>query len=155
MTMFGSLLSFPGDLFGDFERLRRELDDVFAPVGQPSSIRSAAPGTFPPLNVGRTPSSVEVYAFAPGLDPAKLEVNLDRGVLTIAGERAPSVAEGTDAAKQQRIYSRERGSGRFMRAISLPDDIDPTKVQARYRDGVLNVSIGRRAEAQPQRIQVQ
>jgi HSP20 family protein len=154
MTMFGSLLSFPGGLFGDFERLRRELDDVFAPVGQPSSIRSAAPGTFPALNVGRTPNSVEVYAFAPGLDPAKLEVNLDRGVLTISGERAPSVAEGPDAAKQ-RIYSRERGSGRFMRAISLPDDIDPTKVQARYRDGVLNVSVGRRAEAQPQRIQVQ
>jgi HSP20 family protein len=42
-----------------------------------------------------------------------------------------------------------------MRAISLPDDIDPSKVQARYRDGVLNVSVARRAEAQPQRIQVQ
>jgi HSP20 family protein len=151
--MFGSLLSFPGGLFGDFERLRRELDDVFGPVGQPSSIRSAAPGAFPAINVGRTPSSVEIYAFAPGLDPAKLEVNLDRGVLTIAGERAASVPEGDDA--KQRVHSRERGAGRFMRAISLPEDVDPAKVQARYRDGVLNVSVARRAEAQPQRIQVQ
>ncbi|WP_298232370.1 Hsp20/alpha crystallin family protein [uncultured Azohydromonas sp.] len=153
--MFGSLLSFPGGLFGDFERLRRELDDVFGPVGQPSSIRSVAPGTFPAINVGRTPTSVEIYAFAPGLDPAKLEVNLDRGVLTIAGERASSLPQSEEGSKQPRVYSRERMSGRFMRAISLPDDIDPTKVQARYRDGVLNVSVARRAEAQPQRIQVQ
>lgn len=152
--MFGSLLTFPGGLFGDFDRLRRELDDVFGPVGQASSIRSVAPGAFPAVNVGRTPSSVEIYAFAPGLDPAKIEVNLDRGVLTISGERAPSVAEGQEAGKQ-RVYSRERSSGRFMRAISLPDDVDAGQVQARYRDGVLNVSVARRAEAQPQRIQVQ
>jgi HSP20 family protein len=152
--MFGSLLSYPGGLFGDFERLRRELDDVFGPVGQPSSIRSTTPGAFPALNVGRTPTTVEIYAFAPGLDPAKIEVNLDRGVLTIAGERPSALPQGEDAGKQ-RVYSRERTSGRFMRAISLPDDIDPTKVQARYRDGVLNVSVARRAEAQPQRIQVQ
>ena len=154
--MFGSLLSFPGGVFGDFERLRRELDDVFGPVGQPSSIRSVAPGAFPAVNVGRTPTSVEIYAFAPGLDPAKIEVNLDRGVLTIAGERASALPQGEDAASaKQRVYSRERGSGRFMRAISLPEDIDPTQVQARYRDGVLNVTVARRAEAQPQRIQVQ
>ncbi|NML17603.1 Hsp20/alpha crystallin family protein [Azohydromonas caseinilytica] len=151
--MFGSLLNFPGGVFSDFDRLRRELDDVFGPVGQPSNIRSMAPGSFPAINVGRTPQSVEIYAFAPGLDPAKLEVNLDRGVLTISGERASTLPEGED--KKQRVYSRERVSGRFMRAISLPDDIDPSKVQARYRDGVLNVSVGRRAEAQPQRIQVQ
>lgn len=153
--MYGSLLSFPGGLFGDFERLRRELDDVFGPVGQPSSIRSVAPGTYPAVNVGRTPSSVEVYAFAPGLDPARIEVNLDRGVLTISGERASSLPQGEEGGKQQRVYGRERTNGRFMRAISLPDDIDPSKVQARYRDGVLNVSVARRAEAQPQRIQVQ
>jgi HSP20 family protein len=53
------------------------------------------------------------------------------------------------------VYSRERTTGAFRRAISLPDDIDPGRVTADYRDGVLHVSIARREEAQPKRITVQ
>ena len=76
--MYASLLSQPNSLFGQFERLRRELDDVFGVSGLPSSIRSVTPGTLPAINVGRTPTSVEVYAFAPGLDASKIDVSLDR-----------------------------------------------------------------------------
>jgi len=151
--MYPSLHSFPGGVFGDFERLRRELDDAFGLSTAPASIRSAAPGTFPSINVGHTPRSIEVYAFAPGLDPSKVEVTLDRGVLTLAGERAATVPEVGD--RQVSVYSRERLSGRFKRAISLPDDVDPQQVQATYRDGVLRISIARREEAQPKRITVQ
>lgn len=152
--MYESLWSFPGGLMGEFDRLRRELDDVFG-AGAPASIRSAAPGAFPAINVGHTPSSVEVYAFAPGIDPAKIDVVLDRGVLTISGERpaaAPAPSEGEGKAN---VYSRERFAGSFKRAISLPDDADPARVSATYRDGVLQVSIARREEAQPKRITVQ
>ena len=109
-----------------------------------------APGTFPAINVGNTPTSVEVYAFAPGLDPAKIDVSIDRGVLSIAGER-PAAAQQDGA----RSYSRERFTGSFRRAVSLPDDVDATKVQASYRDGVLRISIERQAEAQPRRITIQ
>jgi HSP20 family protein len=149
--MYESLWSFPGGVWGDFDRLRRELDDIFG-NGSPSNIRSAAPGAFPAINVGQTPSSVEVYAFAPGIDPAKIDVVIDRGVLTISGERP-----ATQAGSEQRtsVYTRERPTGAFKRALSLPDDIDPARVQATYRDGVLNVSIARREEAQPKRITVQ
>src|SRR3989337_962030 len=96
--MYESLLNFPGTLFSDFDRLRREFDQAFDTTGlpgaMPASIRAVAPGSFPALNVGSTPGSVEVYAFAPGLDPGKIEVTVDRGVLTIAGERpAPEVDE--------------------------------------------------------------
>ena len=150
--MYASLLNHPSNLLGQFERLRRELDDVFGVSGLPSSIRSVSPGTVPAVNVGRTPTSVEVYAFAPGLDAAKIEVTLDRGVLRIAGERTPGIPE-QDA--KVNVYARERGTGRFTRAIALPDDIDPHQVQASYRDGVLQVSIARRESAQPQRITVQ
>ena len=48
----------------------------------------------------------------------------------------------------------ERYAGRFRRVVSLPEDIDPDAVQARYRDGVLHISIQRRAAAQPRRIDV-
>lgn len=152
--MFDSMMSFPGSLYGQFDRLRRELDDVFGTAGLPSSIRSAAPGSFPAINIGTTPSSVEVYAFAAGIDPNKIEVTLDRGVLTLSGERVSDLPqEGRE--DQVSILGRERGSGRFKRAVSLPDDIDPAQVQATYRNGVLRVSVARREAARPQRITVQ
>jgi HSP20 family protein len=150
--MYESMLNFPSSLFGEFERLRRELDDVFGAPGLPSSIRSVAPGTLPAINVGRTPTSVEVYAFAPGLDPSQIDVTLDRGVLRISGERRSAIPE--DRSKIN-VYSRERSTGRFTRAVSLPDDVDPAHVNASYRDGVLQVSIARRESAQPKRIAVQ
>lgn len=150
--MYASLLNHPNSLFGQFERLRRELDDVFGVSGLPSSIRSVTPGTVPAINVGRTPTSVEVYAFAPGLDASKIDVSLDRGVLRIAGERASGIP--ADDLKVH-VYTRERGAGSFTRAISLPDDVDPALVNASYRDGVLQISIGRRESAQPKRITVQ
>jgi hypothetical protein len=52
--MYESILSQPYSLFGPFDRLRRELDDVFGSPGLPSSIRSVAPGTVPAINIGRT-----------------------------------------------------------------------------------------------------
>ena len=150
--MYVSFLNQPSSLFGQFELLRRELDEAFGASGLPSSIRSVTPGTAPAINVGRTPTSVEVYAFVPGLDASKVEVTLDRGVLSISGERPAGIPEG-DTPLQ--IYARERSAGRFTRTISLPDDVDPARVNASYRDGVLQVSIARRESAQPQRITVQ
>ena len=150
--MYESILNHPYSLFGQFDRLRREFDDVFGVAGLPNSIRSVAPGTVPAINIGRTASSVEIYAFAPGLDASKLEVTLDRGVLRISGERSSGIP--TEDPKVQ-VYTRERGTGSFTRAISLPDDIDPAHVSASYRDGVLQVSVARRESVQPKRITVQ
>jgi HSP20 family protein len=151
--MYESLLNFPGSLFGEFDRLRRELDEVF---GVPTSIRSVAPGAFPAVNVGSTPTSLEVYAFAPGLDPSRIDVTIDRGVLTLSGERASPLPSEQEARERKlSVYSQERPYGSFKRAISLPDDVDPAHVNASYRDGVLHVSIARRESAQPRRIAVQ
>ena len=125
---------------------------MFGVSGLPSSIRSVAPGTFPAVNVGRTANSLEIYAFAPGLDASKIDVTLDRGVLRISGER-PSGLPNADS--KVNVYTRERGAGSFTRAVSLPDDIDPAHVNANYRDGVLQISIARRESAQPKRITVQ
>ncbi len=150
--MYESMLNRPYSLFAQFDDLRRELADAFGTSGLPNSIRSVAAGTVPAINVGRTSTSVEIYAFAPGLDASKIDVTLDRGVLRISGDRAPSIPAG-DA--KVNVYARERGSGSFTRAISLPDDVDPGQVHASYRDGVLQVSVARRESAQPKRITVQ
>lgn len=150
--MYESMLSYPNSVFDQFERLRRELDDAFGVSGLPSGIRSVSRGTLPAVNVGRTPTSVEVYAFASGLDASKIEVTLDRGVLRIAGERRSGIPEENPKVN---VYARERGAGSFARVIALPEDVDPENLKASYRDGVLQVSIARREAAQPKRIAVQ
>jgi HSP20 family protein len=149
--MYESLLNFPGGLFADFERLQRELQQAFGTVGQPSSIRAVASGAFPAINVGSTPTSVEIYAFAPGLDASKLDVQIDRGVLTLSGERTSALPAGDE---RHAVYASERFVGRFRRTVSLPDDADPDRVSANYRDGVLHISVARRESAQPKRVEI-
>lgn len=145
--MYRSL--FPRDLFGEFDRLQREVSSLF---DYTPAIRGLGRGGYPALNVGATPSSVELYAFAPGLDPSTIEVQLERGVLTLAGERKRALPE-PDA--KTTLHMEERFSGRFRRVVSLPDDIDPEAVSASYTDGVLHVGIKRKEAAQPRRITVQ
>jgi HSP20 family protein len=145
--MYRSLFS--RDLFAEMDRLQREMQQA---LDQSPTIRGYARGGYPALNVGGTPTSVEVYAFAPGLDPAAIDVNLDRGVLTLAGERKADLPKSDEKTT---LHANERFTGRFRRVVSLPYDIDPNAVSAKYADGVLHVSIQRRASAQPRRIEVQ
>lgn len=137
------------DLFAELNRMQSLLDQVFPAAG--SSIRSAPGASFPVLNVGTTPASVEVQALAPGLDPAKLDISVDRGLLTIAGERKPELPP---AGERTNVYANERFAGRFRRVVSLPEDADPAKVQASYREGVLRISIAKRESSLPRRIEV-
>lgn len=140
---------FPRDMLAEMDRLQRDMQQAF---DLSPSIRGFARNGFPALNVGGTPSSIEIYAFAPGVDPQSLEVNLERGLLSIAGERK-STLPGPDTKAAVHIH--ERFEGRFRRALSMPDDADPDGVQAKLRDGVLHISVQRRASAQPRRITVQ
>ena len=75
---------FPGDLFAELDRIQREMQQAFS---NDPSIRGVGRGGFPAMNVGSTPESVELYAFAPGLETESIEVHLERGVLTVSGER--------------------------------------------------------------------
>jgi HSP20 family protein len=146
--MYRSL--FPRDLFAELDRLQRDMTGVFE---YSPAIRGLARGGFPALNIGSTAAGVEVFAFAPGIDPASIEVHLDRGVLTVAGERKAATPTASDA--KTTLHLNERFDGRFRRVVSMPEDIDPTSVSASFRDGVLRISAQRKAAAQPRRIEVQ
>jgi HSP20 family protein len=139
---------FPRDLVADLDRLQRQLQQAFE---FSPSIRGFARGGFPALNVASTPDSAEVYAFAPGLDPKSIHVQIERGVLSVSGERA-SELPGEDSSAS--VHLNERFAGRFHRVITLADDLDPNAVQANYRHGVLHVSIRRSEVAKPRRINV-
>jgi len=146
--MFSSQLTGNGGLFQEFRRLEQEIDELLGRWAWPLGIRSAARGTFPPMNVGVTPDHVEVYFFAPGLDPKSIDVSVQQNVLTIAGER-PAQAQGDPT-----WYRKERFDGSFRRVISLPEDVEPDRIQARYRDGILYVTAERPDSAKPRKIQI-
>jgi HSP20 family protein len=137
---------FPRDWFADLDRLQHEMQQAF---DLSPNIRGLTRG-FPALNVGGTPKSLEIYAFIPGVDPAGLEVQIEKGVLTVAGERQ------IDAVPEKAaVHIDERFAGRFRRIVTLPDDVDANAVEARYQDGVLHISIARKETAQPRRIAIQ
>ena len=146
--MYRSL--FARDVFSELDRLQREMNTLF---DYSPSIRGGR-GTYPALNVGSTDSSVEAYAFVPGLEPSSIDVHLDRGVLTVAGEVKSQLPDNGKGGERTTLHLNERFAGRFRRVVSLPDDIDPNGVTADYRDGVLRVSIARRESAKPRRITV-
>jgi len=140
---------FPRDLFAELDRLQRQLQ---ATVDFSPSIRGFARGGFPALNVANTPQSAEIYGFAPGLDPATIEVQLERGVLSIAGERKTDLP--ADDEHRSSVQLNERFAGRFHRVVTLADDLDPNEVHASYREGVLHISIKRLESAQLRRISI-
>ncbi len=122
--MFGRLTSFQDSLLDEFWRLHQEMDEMLGDgLSSAGGIRSAPRGTFPAVSV-------------------------QRGLLTVAGERnIPVHDEGT-------YYRQERFSGEFRRAISLGDDVDPDKVEAKYRDGILQIQVRRRESAKPRQIEI-
>ena len=139
---------FPRDVFAELDRLQREMQQTYEVS---PSIRGIGRGGFPAMNLGSTPESVEIFAFAPGVDPSGIEVQLERGVLTITGERP---ANRPDPALQAAVHIEERYAGRFHRVVTLPDDVEPNAVTAKYRDGVLHIHIPRRQTTQPRRISI-
>ena len=140
---------FPSDFFAELDRLQRQAQRFAGPT---TSIRGFGRNGFPALNVGGTPDSIEIYAFAPGLDPATFDVTIERGVLTLSGERHGDLPAED---KKSAVHFSERFTGRFRRTVSLSDDVDPSRVTAKYSDGVLHISAKRRESAQPRRIEVQ
>ena len=150
--MVPSTLNVSGDLFADFDLLQRQLDELFGRRAWPSNIRSGGRSAFPAINMGTSSEAVEIYAFAPGIDPKKIEVSLDKGVLTIAGERSSDLPAESSKVN---VYSSERFAGTFKRVVSLPDDVDPARVDAAYTHGVLRISVPKREASKPRRVEVQ
>ncbi len=141
---------FAGDLFPELSRLQQRLDEVFQ-SGTTASIRALSRGSFPAVNIGSSPDSVEVLAFAPGVDPQALQITVDRGLLVIAGERTTDAAQ---RGEHESAYAQERFCGPFRRVISLPEDADASKVTATFRDGVLHISVAKRESSKPRQITV-
>ena len=146
--MFGSITNWEGDLFDQFSRLQRDLDDFWGTSAGPASIRAVARGSQPPINVGVTAEGADVYVFAAGLDQEQVDLSVQQNLLTISGQCPAMEPEGANA------YLQERFNGPFRRVIALPEDINPESATAKYRDGVLHINFARKEEAKPRQIRI-
>ena len=155
--MYPSMLRTAGDWFADFEQLQDRIDELLTGRSMPSSIRAVGrAGAFPALNVGTSADALEVYAFAPGIDPKSIDVSVEKGLLSISGERQDQDGKGAagKAGEERTAYANERFTGRFRRVVALSEDADPGRVEATYRNGVLKIVVPKRESSKPRQIQI-
>lgn len=103
----------------------------------------------PALDISETEKDVRVRAEIPGVDPEKLEITINNGVLTLSGSKEESKEQ--DGENFHRV---ERRYGSFMRQITLPCDVDEDKIDAEVKKGVLHVKLPKSAAATPRKITV-
>ena len=103
----------------------------------------------PRVDIKEEPQRFVIFADIPGVDPQQIEIHMDKGILTIKGER--KTASDEEGARFSRI---ERAQGVFHRRFSLPDSADADAIAASGRNGVLEISIPKKPETTPRRIQV-
>jgi HSP20 family protein len=147
--MFGNLFSSVGSSFFDDRRpSENEMDQLLSSTAYPAGIRTVPRGTFPPINIGSTSERVDVYVFAAGVDPHSIDVSIQQNLLSVSGSRRLAANPEAD------YYRRERFDGDFRRVIALPEDADPDRVEAKYREGVLQITVQRRKAPKPRQVEI-
>jgi len=141
-------VSLPG-AFEELNRLQDEVNRLFGLSFFPDAAGLFDRTVAPPIDVIETKDEVVMTADLPGMDRKDIELTLERNVLTLKGEKkAPKGEAG------KKVFRNDTWSGNFQRTVSLPDSVDPDKVEADFRDGILRVIIGKKAEHKPRQIAV-
>jgi HSP20 family protein len=107
------------------------------------------PGRFPSIDIKEDKKSITVQAEIPGMDAKEIDVSLDGRRLAIKGEKKQEKEE-----KEENYHLVERSYGQFRRAIELPADVDPSKVVATYKKGVLKIELKKIKEAKSKKIEI-
>jgi HSP20 family protein len=132
----------------ELEEMRQRMDQLFSEVMGRHPLSTVSSGVFPSVNVSEDGQNVYVRAELPGLTPDDVEMSVEGNTLSLSGERKR--AESGNAY----YHRRERQTGRFQRAITLPDDIDTEKVEGVFKDGVLTVKLPKTEKAKPRKIEI-
>jgi len=140
------------------EQMRRELDRAFdgfvsrgrEPFSRVAFLPGRAARQYPMVNVHDSGDAIKVEALAPGLDPESLEVSVMRSTLRIAGEKRRLTAD----IQPEAFHRRERATGKFVRTIELPTEIDEAKVSADYTNGLLVIALPKAEQVKPKQISV-
>lgn len=141
--------------WSDFERtfaavdeLRRYLNWLGEPGRQDTVARAGHGYTWPRVNLFDNGSELVLQMAAPGLSEKNVELTLTGDTLAVSGEREVKAPEGYS------VHRQERGSVKFSRSFALPSKIDPERVDARMKDGIMTVTMAKAEEAKPRQITV-
>lgn len=124
-------------------------EDVFSPFGTQRREALGTTGWMPPVDIRETDDAYEFTAELPGLGKDDVKITMEDKVLTLAGERA------WEGEENRNDYHRvERAYGTFSRSFTLPNAVDSEKVEAKFKNGILTVSIPKAEEIKPRQIKI-
>ncbi len=136
------------DPFLEMERLQRRMSRLFEEAYGPG-LAPWRPGVYPLVNLSEDKDHLYVRAELPGIKAEGLEITVHEGNLILRGERQIPTEE-----KQVNYHRRERESGFFRRIVALPARLQPEKVEASCKDGILTIKLAKPEEVKPRKIQV-
>jgi HSP20 family protein len=143
--------------FADMESLRREIGRAFEDFGfEPGPLHRVAflpgrePRRYPLVNLLEDKDHIYVEALTPGVDPQSMNVTALQNRLTLAGEKSGIPGD----IKTESFHRNERASGKFVRTIDLPVEVDETAIQAEYKNGLLVVTLPKAEKAKPKQINI-
>ena len=142
------------DMFRELDNLKKEVDEAFRGAGfaRPFGSTFLAPiptRRFPLVNFSEDDGNLYVDALVPGVEPKKIDLTVVRNSITISGDRTPF--EEKDG---QLVHRCELGSGKFARTVELPVDINPDKINAECKDGIMQITLGKAEHAIPRKIEI-
>jgi HSP20 family protein len=132
------------------EDVRQAFDRMFQQQEESDGSNVVTSQWAPRVDIKEEDKRFVIYADIPGVDPANIEVSMEKGILSLKGERTVENRE-----QNGRFTRLERSHGVFHRRFALPDSADPDGITASGRHGVLEIVIPKRAETTPRRIAIQ
>jgi HSP20 family protein len=138
----------PGGFFG-LQRLNRSLDEAFAGMPSPEQGSVITSAWFAPTDVSEDADGIQIAMELPGVEPDDVRLSLENNILSIRGEKKHQSEQ-----QNERAHRIERTYGTFERTFVLPSTVDPEKIEARYENGVLLVTIPKAERAKPREIRV-
>jgi HSP20 family protein len=143
--------------FQDMEALRREIDQAFedfgsgkAPSQQVAFLPGRGPRRYPLINLLEDKDNVYIEALTPGVDPQSLNVTVLQNRLTLSGEKIRIPEE----VRPEAFHRNERASGKFVRTLDLPVEVNAELIRAEYTNGLLVVTLPKAEKAKPKQINV-
>lgn len=134
---------------GELDRMRREMDRIWDNI-----TRDRYPSTFeqdwvPSLDLSDTGDSLVAELEVPGMDSKDIDISITGNVLTVSGEKKRKREE-----KEHNYHLVERSYGNFVRSVRLPSTVDPDRVEASYKDGILTITMDKVEQAKTKKIEV-
>jgi HSP20 family protein len=136
------------DMFSFRHQMNHLFNDVFRPVVRGDEGLSMW-NQYPKVDIYDSDENIVITAELPGIEKKDIVIDVKDGVLTLKGERSSD-----NEIKEEKYYCRERTFGKFERVFRLPSDVDPEKISADYKDGILKIDIPKPEGKKPKQIAV-